>query len=93
MHIQANAILGHDVEVREHSLISAFCGIGSNCKIGNWCYLGMSTTVRPDRKIGDDVIIGIGSVVFRNVKNGKILMENPAKVIGENTGSVFHMFE
>lgn len=93
VHIQANAILGHDVELGSHSVVSAFCGIGGRCRIGMRCFLGMSSTIKQNITIGDDVITAIGTAVFRNAKNGKILLGNPAKNIGDNSGSVFHMFD
>lgn len=93
VHMQANAILGHDVELGAHSVVSSFCGIGGGCRIGVRCFFGMSSTIKQDITIGDDVITAIGAAVFRNAKKGKILLGNPAKSIGDNSGSVFHMFD
>lgn len=93
VHIQANVILGHDVKLGAHSVVSSFCGIGGECQIGRRCFFGMSSTIKQGIHIGDDVVTAIGSAVFRSAKKGKILLGNPAKSIGENTGSVFHMFD
>lgn len=52
--------------------------IGKNVIAGaNCCIIG-------DIEIGDNVIIGAGSVVVKNVPNNVIVAGNPAKIIKEN---------
>ena len=49
-----------------------------NTKIGNRVRVGSNATILPVN-IGDDVIIGAGSVVTKNVPSGTIVKGNPAK--------------
>ena len=52
-------------------------------KIGNYTYVGEDAKIMAGVTIGDDVIVGAGSVVTRSVSNSKIVAGNPARVVGE----------
>ena len=49
--------------------------------IGNNVWIGGSTTILPGVKIGDDVVIGAGSVVTRDIPSRTVAVGNPARVI------------
>lgn len=49
--------------------------------IGKNCYIGSDTTILPGVTIGDETIIGVGSVVTRSIPPGSVAMGVPAKVI------------
>ena len=49
--------------------------------IGNNCWLGGSVTILPGVSIGDNVTIGAGSVVVKDIPSNCIAAGNPAKVI------------
>lgn len=51
-------------------------------KIGNNVFIGMDTIVLMGSTIGDNVIIGAGSVVHGNIPSNTIWAGNPAKQIG-----------
>lgn len=50
-------------------------------KIGNCCWLGASVIVTPGVTIGDNTIIGAGSVVTHDIPANVIAAGSPAKVI------------
>ena len=52
--------------------------IGSNCFIGGGAY------ILPGVHIGDNVIVGMGGVVTKDVPNNCIVAGNPARIIREN---------
>lgn len=54
-------------------------------KIGKNVWIGADCTILPGVTIGDNSIIGAGSVVTKNVPNNVIVAGNPAKVIKEIT--------
>jgi acetyltransferase-like isoleucine patch superfamily enzyme len=54
----------------------------SPIKIGKRAYIGVNSIILPGVTIGDDAIIGAGSVVTRDVQPGTIVAGNPAKPIG-----------
>lgn len=50
-------------------------------RIGRGCFLGDSVIVLPGVTIGDDCIIGAGSVVTRDIPPGSVAAGNPARVL------------
>ncbi len=56
----------------------------TNAYIGKKCFIGANAIIMPGLTIGDNVIVGAGSVVTKDVSNGCIVAGNPAKVIKEN---------
>lgn len=51
--------------------------------IGKNCWLGAGVIVLPGVKIGDNSVIGAGSVVTKDVPNGVVAVGNPCKVLRE----------
>ena len=50
--------------------------------IGKRCWIGMNSIILPGVTLGDDTIIGAGSVVTKSFKDGKVIIAgSPAKVI------------
>ena len=58
-------------------------------KIGKRCFVGVNAIIMPGITIGDEVIVGAGAVVTKDVPSHCIVAGNPAKVIKEGikTGS------
>ena len=54
-------------------------GISGGCHIGNEVEIGGHAFIIPGKKVGDNAIIGAGSIVFSNVKAGTTVLGNPAK--------------
>jgi acetyltransferase-like isoleucine patch superfamily enzyme len=49
--------------------------------VGENCFIGCRTTILPNVKIGDNTIIGAGSLVNRDIPSNVIAAGNPCKVI------------
>lgn len=58
---------------------------GQEIVIGNRVWLGAGVSVMPGVTIGDDSVIGAGSVVTKDIPSGVIAAGNPAKVIRKIT--------
>ena len=52
-------------------------------RIGKNCWLGAGVIVMPGVTIGDDSVIGAGSVVTRDIPAGVVAVGNPCKVLRE----------
>ena len=50
-------------------------------KIGRNCWIGEKVTILPGVTIGDNVIIGAGSIVTKSIGSNLIVAGNPAKII------------
>lgn len=51
-------------------------------RIGNNVYVGNCAMIMPGVCIGDDVVIGAGTVVTKSIASGSVVAGNPGKVIG-----------
>lgn len=54
---------------------------GKKIKIGNDVWIGGNTVVLPGVTIGDNVVIGAGSVVTKNIPSNSLAFGNPCKVV------------
>lgn len=52
-------------------------------EVGNNVWIGGNVVVLPGVKIGDNVVIGAGSIVTKNIPSNVVAVGNPCKVIKE----------
>lgn len=52
-----------------------------NTYVGKRCFIGANAVIMPGIKIGDEVIIGSGAIVTKDIPSNSIAVGNPAKVI------------
>jgi sugar O-acyltransferase (sialic acid O-acetyltransferase NeuD family) len=76
--INMNCTIGHG------AVIGKFCELSpgvnfSSCRIGDRCHLGICAAIVPGVEIGDDVVVGVGAVVTKDVSGGKTVKGVPAK--------------
>lgn len=84
-----NAMLALHVEGVKKGHLPHFL---KDIKVGNNCFIGMRSIVLPGTEIGDNTIIGAGSVVKGRIPANVIVAGNPAKVIKKTTDYVnLHM--
>jgi acetyltransferase-like isoleucine patch superfamily enzyme len=55
-----------------------------NTYIGENCVIGINSIILPGVKIGNEVIVGSGSVVTKNVPDNCIVAGNPARIVKED---------
>lgn len=84
-YINGISMIGHDVEIGEHSQISSHVVIAGNTKVGAGVYVGISACVRDHIEIGDNAVIAMGAVVMKSVPANRTAMGNPARVIAESS--------
>ena len=58
---------------------------GKPITIGNNCWIGGNVTILPGVTIHDNVVVGAGSVVTKDLQSGAIYVGNPAKKLREIT--------
>lgn len=62
-------------------------------KIGNNCFIGQQAFIKPGTVIGDNCIIGAGSVVSGNIPTGSVVAGNPATVVAQTAEWAEKKFE
>jgi UDP-3-O-[3-hydroxymyristoyl] glucosamine N-acyltransferase len=73
-HIAHNCIIG------PRTMIASGSVLGGSVRTGFNCWIGTGTTVRNKVKIADNTLIGVGSVVVKDITEpGQVWAGNPAK--------------
>jgi acetyltransferase-like isoleucine patch superfamily enzyme len=78
VHIGDGTLISFHAVVFAHDLSRH---IHTHTYIGSNCFIGAHAIVMPGVTIGDQSIVGAGSVVTRDVPSGSIVGGNPARVL------------
>lgn len=70
--------IAHNVEIGEDSLVIACSMIAGSVQIGKNAWIAPSASVRNALTLGDDVTVGLGSVVVKNIESGSTVSGVPA---------------
>lgn len=82
--IQPNVCIGHDTVVHSDAVISSYVCAAGHCTIGEKTYIGMSVPIKEGSVIGKNTIVGMGSVVLKDLPDGIIALGNPARPMKKN---------
>lgn len=77
--LNPNSTIGHDCNLGDYFTATPACNVSGNCTFGDCVYLGTNTSVRQGITICDEVTIGMGSVVVKNISDPGIYVGNPAR--------------
>jgi sugar O-acyltransferase (sialic acid O-acetyltransferase NeuD family) len=92
--IQPFCDIGHDIKVGNHSVLSTYCVPGGGTVFGDRVFVGLHSAFKESLKIGDDAIVGMGSIVFRDIPAGATVVGNPARITkGNDEHKVFNLKE
>lgn len=71
--------IGHDVVLKSFSSIMPHCSISGNVKIGERSFIGTQATILQGLNIGDDVVIGAGAVITKDVDQNSVMIGVPGR--------------
>ncbi|MEC7310091.1 UDP-3-O-(3-hydroxymyristoyl)glucosamine N-acyltransferase [Vibrio crassostreae] len=71
--------IAHDCFIDEGAFIIASAEVSGYVSIGKRSRIAPGSVVKQRVKIGDDVVVGMGAVVFKNIADGLVVVGNPAK--------------
>jgi maltose O-acetyltransferase len=77
-------VLAHDASTKRHTGYTVLKPVS----IGRRVYVGADAILLPGVTIGDDAVVGAGSVVTKDVAPGTVVAGNPARAIGETAALV-----
>jgi len=74
----------HGVTIGKHCIINTGVVICGSAKIGDQTYIEPKACIRENISIGNRVVVGAGSVVFRDIADDLIVTGSPARPIPPN---------
>ena len=75
--------VAHNVDIGENSIITACAEISGSCIIGKNTWLAPNVAIINGIKIGENVTIGMGSVVTKSVQDNEVMVGAPAEPLEE----------
>lgn len=81
-HINLNSTVGHDCTFGDFCTIAPGANISGNCEFGNRIDVGTQVSFRQHVHICDDAVIGMGTVVVKDIAEAGTYVGVPAKKVG-----------
>lgn len=82
--INTGACVDHDCSIEDFVHIAPQCGIAGGVRIGNGTFVGIGSSIIPNKNIGQWVTVGAGSVVINDQPDFCITLGLPAKPLKFN---------
>ncbi len=77
--VMPQVVLTHDVRIDDWATIASGVRVGGGCHIGQGAYIGSGACLREGITIGDWAMVGMGSVVTRDVPPERLWYGAPAR--------------
>ena len=81
--IHYGCTIGHDCIIDDYFTALPGCNISGNVKIGKYVTVGANACIREKLTITDNVFIGMGAVVVKDILESGIYVGNPAKKLNK----------
>ena len=78
VHIGAQSYVAFDVRILTHDMTR---GLYLHTRIGRNCFIGGRSLILPGVEIGDNCVVGAGSVVTRSIPPRSLVAGNPARIL------------
>ena len=78
------SIIEHECKIKDFAHIAPGATLAGNVSIGKRSFIGANSVIKEGVTIGNDVIVGAGSVVIKDIPDGQIFVGNPAQPIKNN---------
>lgn len=78
-HLNLNTTIGHDCIIGDFFTTAPGVHISGKCKIGDGVYFGTNSSVRDKVSICNNVTIGMGALVLKNISEEGVYIGSPAR--------------
>jgi len=78
-HINLHTTIGHDCVIGDFFTAAPAANISGKCKFGNCVYFGTNSAIREGVMVTDNVTIGMGGIVVKNIAEEGVYIGNPLK--------------
>lgn len=84
VYVHPMACIGHDSKIGNNSVISSFVDVAGDCEIGQNVFLAIGVIMKQGVRVGSKAIVGMASVIHRDIPEAVIAMGNPARAMKRN---------
>ena len=77
--------IGHGVRIGKHCIIITGAFICGSVKIGDHTWIGPLTCIRENICVGNQVLVGMGSIVQKDIGDNLVVSGSPARPISKNS--------
>ena len=81
VHVYNKAYIAHDAKIDDYVTITGHSYVGARVHVKEGAHIGVNSCIREDLVIGKYSIIGMGSVVVKDVPDYSVVIGNPARVV------------
>ncbi len=86
IHIGANTLVGSHTLILSHEHVKRDPANRrlpwvTHTHIGRNCFIGVRSTILPGVRIGDEVVVGAGTVVTKDVPSHCVVVGNPGRIV------------
>lgn len=71
--------IAHNAHIGKNAVVVACAEVSGSCNIGENTWVGPNACIRDQRNVGFNTMIGMGSVVVKNIPDNEVWAGNPAK--------------
>lgn len=79
--INTMSLIGHGASVDDHSHIGATAGMMGDSSVGKYSFLGGGATLSTGIAIGDEVVVGAGALVIKNIEEPGVYVGSPVRKV------------
>jgi len=73
--------VSHNTTIDEHCIVTAGTVLCGGSRIGKQSWMGVGSIIKEKVCVGDNVIVGLGAVVIKDVENNVVVAGVPAKIL------------
>ncbi len=77
--VNLNTTVGHDVTAEDYFTTAPGVAISGNCTFGHRVSIGSNAAIKEKITVADEVTIGMGTVVIRDIAEAGVYVGNPAR--------------
>lgn len=79
--VNLNSTIGHDVCIKDYVTIAPNSSISGNILLNDLVEIGTNATLREKLVVDEGAIVGMGTVLTKNVAKNNVMIGNPAKLL------------